>query len=53
MTAQRLIHCRVTVKTIAVNLTFDGFYHSTCDAIADGQTRAGDVECRVTAKVIA
>lgn len=50
--APRLIHCRVRVVMAGLTLEFDGLYPSTCDAIIDGQTRAGDRGCRVTARAI-
>jgi hypothetical protein len=49
--ASRLVKCRVEIKTEDGEQTYDGLFHSTCDAVIDAQNRVGMRPCKVSVKV--
>lgn len=48
----RLLECRVTLTTNEGVSTYDGLFHSTCDAVMDAQTRVGMRPCKVSVKAL-
>jgi hypothetical protein len=46
------IKCRVSIKTENGEITYDGLFPSTTDAVIDAQKRIGMQPCKVSVKAI-